>query len=289
MNISRRTLGISVAALGITAAAGQSAAAADTSNPKSSLGASYLRSGGTYPEHLQGICTNNSDSIYWSWSNVFTRTDLSGRVLRKLSLPTAHLGSPCYNDGKVYVPVNFGVFDDPNGNADNWIYVYDSVSLSLLSTHPAPEVIYGAGGIAFDGERFIVVGGLPNGDAFTQNFVYEYDGNLDFVAEHTLNTGHTTLGIQTAAYNSGNWWFGCYDEVLLKVAEDLSTFERFENFECAVGLTPVSDTRFWVARMQSWWTAADKSDIQYVGEVVLAETNPQLGLHVINSSVEGQY
>lgn len=35
-------------------------------------------------------------------------------------------------------------------------------------------------------------------------------GDFQFVKKHVLASGHTHLGIQTAAFADGHWWFGCY-------------------------------------------------------------------------------
>lgn len=36
---------------------------------------------GIYPRHLQGICTNNKDTIYWCWTDFLVKTDTNGHVL----------------------------------------------------------------------------------------------------------------------------------------------------------------------------------------------------------------
>jgi len=41
--------------------------------------------------------------------------------------------------------------------------VFDAADLKLLSKHKIPEVVHGAGGMAYHGGRFFVVGGLPEG------------------------------------------------------------------------------------------------------------------------------
>lgn len=50
--------------------------------------------------------------------------------------------------------------------------------------------------------RFLVVGGLPEG--VNENYVYEYDRNFKFVKKQALASGHTHLGIQTAAFADGH-------------------------------------------------------------------------------------
>lgn len=163
---------------------------------------------GTYTGHLQGICVDDSGSIFWSWTTQLVKTDAQGRILANVAVPTHH-GDLCYLDGRVYVAVNLGKFNEPAGQADSWVFVYDAVTLRELARHRLPEVVFGAGGIASDGKRFIVVGGLPPG---SDNEVYEYDLDFKFQKSHALKTGYTVKGIQTVDFDAGAWWFSTYDE-----------------------------------------------------------------------------
>jgi hypothetical protein len=167
-----------------------------------------------------------------------------------------HHGDLCFREGKVYVAVNLGKFNDPDGNADSWVYVYDANDLSYLARHPTPEVFHGAGGIAYHDGEFLVVGGLP--DAVAENHAYAYDSGFKFLRKHTLAGGHTHLGIQTAAFAEGHWWFGCYGRpksetappappILLRADADLKKVDRFE-FDCSLGIVPVADDKFLIAR-----------------------------------------
>src|SRR5690606_29746611 len=75
---------------------------------------------GTYPHHLQGICADD-EAIYWSFTTTLVKTNLDGDLLK--SVPVAnHHGDLCHHDGKLYVAVNLGKFNDPQGNADSWVY-----------------------------------------------------------------------------------------------------------------------------------------------------------------------
>ncbi|MDA8743569.1 hypothetical protein N9N28_02945 [Rubripirellula amarantea] len=154
---------------------------------------------GTYSHHLQGICAESS-AIYWSFTTTLVKTDLNGKVIKKVPVANHH-GDLCVHEGKLFVAVNLGEFNHPEGNADSWIYVYDTDDLVELEKHPCDEVFYGAGGVGFRDGRFYVVGGLP--DQMSENYVYEYDANFQFIKKHVIESGHTHLGIQTAAFAHG--------------------------------------------------------------------------------------
>lgn len=237
---------------------------------------------GTYPNHLQGVCTDDRDAIFWSFTTRLVMTDRHGKVVQQVDVANHH-GDLCFYQDQVFVAVNLGRFNDPKGNADSWVYVYDADDLSCVARHRTPEVFHGAGGIACHAGTFLVVGGLP--DDVTENYVYEYDGSFKFQRKHTLASGHTHLGIQTAAWADGFWWFGCYDRpasdtqpaippALLKVDTALQHTERFE-FDCSLAIVPVADGRFLVALREPGTRQGHR------GRLVLAVSDAERGLRLL--------
>ena len=194
---------------------------------------------GIYGGHLQGIATDVDWNIYWSFTVALVKTNRAGELLRTVPAPS-HQGDLTWVDGKVYVAVNLGKFNQEPGQADSWVYVYDARDLTLLEKRAVPELVHGAGGMAFHDGKFIVVGGLPEG--YTENYAYEYDRNLNFVQRHVINSGYTKMGIQTACWFDGAWWFGCYENEkgLLKTDEQFNLLGRFTpNY--SVGIAPWTD------------------------------------------------
>jgi len=187
---------------------------------------------GKYAGHLQGVCRDGNGDFFWSFTRALVKTDTKGKVLKKIEVPDHH-GDVCFANGKIYCAVNFGAFNDPKGNSDNWVYVYSSKDLSLLSKHEVQQVKHGAGGIAVKNGRFLVVGGLPEG--VQENYVYEYDNKFNFKKRHVIKSGWTRLGIQAAAFAQGHWWFGCYGSVLLKTTPDFKVVGKY-NFNCGYGV-----------------------------------------------------
>lgn len=232
----------------------------------------HVRAPRSYPRHLQGVCTNERDSVYWSFTDVLVKTDAKGTLLKQTPGPN-HLGDICYDGGKIYVAVNLGLFNDADKRADSWVYVYSADDLSLLAKHKTPEAVYGAGGIAVHGNRFMVVGGLPKG--FEENYVFEYTRDFKFIRRHVLRSGYTLLGIQTAAFSDGQWWFGCYGKpaILLKADERLSTVQRFE-FDCSTGIVPIARRTFLVAR------GSCSKETGCGAELVVADADASKGLVV---------
>lgn len=181
---------------------------------------------GRYPQHLQGICLDDS-AIFWCFTTQLVKTDLRGKIIQQIPVANHH-GDLCHFDGKVYVAVNLGEFNQPAGKADSWVYSYRAADLTLLSKHATPEVVHGAGGIGARHGRFYVVGGLP--EEVPENYVYEYDEEFHFQKRHVIASGHTDLGIQTATFANDRWYFGCYGkpEVLLVTDAEFRLIRRVE-------------------------------------------------------------
>ena len=160
---------------------------------------------GTYDGHLQGVATDGS-FIYWPFTKTIVKTDLKGRVLASTRQPS-HQGDCCVKDGLLYVAVNLGRFNTETG-AVSEVWAYDTADLSLKAKWKVPELVHGAGGIAWKDDRFYVVGGLP--PTHVSNYVYEYTSDFKFVRRHDLKTGYTVFGIQTVAFLRDRFVLGCY-------------------------------------------------------------------------------
>lgn len=228
---------------------------------------------GSYSGHLQGICVDE-ESIYWSFTTTLVKTDLNGKLIKKIPVVTHH-GDLCLDDGKLYVAVNLGKFNDPKGNADSWIYVYDAASLEETARHEIQQVFHGAGGVGIHDGKFFVVGGLP-GD-IQENYVYEYDDKFRFVKRHSVKSGQTRLGIQTAAFAHDRWWFGCYGtpKILLVTDANFTMIGRYQ-FDCSLGIAGSSEGRLLAA------TGKYEKDNGHSGRIRLVVPDATKGLRLLS-------
>ncbi len=203
---------------------------------------------GLYPMHLQGVSTDKKTNIYWSFTNELVRTDLNGKVLDRIKVLNHH-GDLCFKDGKVYVAVNLGRFNELPGQEDSWVFVYDSGNLKELARYKVPELVHGAGGISSYKGNFFVVGGLPQG--FTENYIYQYDTNFKFIKRHVIPSGYTYKGIQTAEFHEGQWWFGCYgNPKLMKTDEQFRVLDR-NDFDASLGIVGYSAKKLFIGNSKS--------------------------------------
>lgn len=230
---------------------------------------SRITCAGVYPKHLQGICVDN-EAIFWSFTDRLVKTDHDGTMIKNVRVADHH-GDLCCRDGKLFVAVNLGKFNDPAGQADSWVYIYDAATLAELAKHQVSEVVYGAGGIGTRDGRFFVVGGLPSG--INENYVYEYDDELKFIKKHTLNSGWTRLGIQTATFAQDRWWFGCYgNPKILLIADANFTIQGKYPFDCSLGIAAATHGHLWSASGQC------RADKGCTGWIQLATPDATSGL-----------
>ena len=110
------------------------------------LAAKTINCEGTYTGHLQGI-DSDGQFIYWSFTNTIVKTDMDGKIVKKVKA-TNHSGDPCLLNGKLYVPVNKGAFNQPKGKSKDFIHVYNAETLEFIKEVATPEYDHGAGAIA---------------------------------------------------------------------------------------------------------------------------------------------
>lgn len=198
------------------------------------------------------------------------KTDAKGKVLKKIEVKSHH-GDLCYRDGKIYVAVNFGSFNQPAGKEDSWVYVYQADDLSLVSKHQTPEVVHGAGGMAFHDGVFVVVGGLPEG--VQENYAYTYTPDFKFIKRQVIKSGYTLLGVQTLAFANGSWWYGCYGKQLLKTDASFQVKGNY-NFDCGLGIVAIAKNKFLIAR-------GSGSGEKRGGSAVIAVSDSEKGLVIV--------
>lgn len=198
---------------------------------------------GKYRQHLQGIALGNN-SIYWSLTTELVRTDEKGKFLKKVEVPYHH-GDLTHVDGKIYVAVGFGKWNHIDGLADSWVYVYDANDLSEVARHKTSEMVYGAGGIAFHKNRFLVVGRLPA--QVDENYIYEYDRDFKFLKRHTVSSGHTHLGVQTIEFHDRLFWLGCYGDTKLITVDENFNVRGKDVFDASLGIASKSSKELWVS------------------------------------------
>lgn len=210
--------------------------------PAAGLGDRHITCQGRYPGHLQGVDWDRQHAIFWAFTSVLVKTDLEGALIKKIEVP-GHHGDLCFHRGRIYVAVNFGSFNDPEGNAKNEVFVYDSDSLELRARHEIPQVKHGAGGMTWQRGRFIVIGGLPEG--YEENYFYEYDSDFRFLGRKVVQSGYSRLGIQAITSSGKVLWCGCYGNALLRVSDDYQMTGRWE-FDCGYGLLHLRGKRYMV-------------------------------------------
>ena len=192
---------------------------------------------GHYEYHLQGITGNRKDMLYWSYTTMLVKTDLTGKVLVKKKVKSHH-GDLCYANGRLYV-----AFHKPGQ-----IRIYDSDDLSFIESINIEDKMGGAvSGIEYHNGHFIIVGKVEG----THNYLYEYDSNFKYLETHILKfpSWGSKYGFQTICHNDGYWWISSYGKTapLLKTDELFNVLGKY-NFYAAVGIVGWGRGGYLVAR-----------------------------------------
>lgn len=106
-----------------------------------------------------------------------------------------------------------------------------------------------------------------------ENYLYEYDEQFTFRRRHVLASGYTSMGIQTAAFAEGAWWFGCYGtpRVLLRADPRLQLTGRWQ-FDAALGIVGLGGHRLLIGQNEK------RNGAGYEGQVVIARPAAEKGL-----------
>jgi hypothetical protein len=120
------------------------------------------------------------------------------------------------------------------------------------------------------------VGGLPIGSK--ENYVYEYDEQFALKKRHVLESGYTFLGIQTAAFAEGSFWFGCYGSprILLRTDENLKLTGKWP-LDASLGVVGIADGKLLLAGGIRY------EDKKYGGALSVAIPDENLGLKVVET------
>ncbi len=125
--------------------------------------------------------------------------------------------------------------------------------------------------MAFKDGNFYVVGGLPAG--VIENYVYEYRGDFQFIKRHVIESGWTSMGIQTAEWHAGAWWFGCYGDPRTLLTTDASfRLTGHFPFDCSLGIVVGGGEEFLIA------DGPKTPEGRCLGRVRLVRPDPLLGL-----------
>ena len=88
---------------------------------------------------------------------------------------------------------------------------------------------------------------------------------------HTIKSGYTRLGIQTAAFAQGTWWFGCYGDELLKTTEKFELVGKHK-FDCGLGIVGLPNRALLIAR------GPRTKDKRCLGKALLADADKERGV-----------
>lgn len=162
---------------------------------------------GDYPYHPQGVATDGTN-IYWSFTTVLVKTDLSGKVQATFDEKDkwmGHVGDLCCKDGHLFAGVNRGFEKGIRPGDEVWEF---DAALNVVKKYPTPEMIWCNNGLEWFGGSFWLVSAAP--DRCIYNFLFEYTSDFKFKRCMPIKSGWTYVGVQTVLLYGDKLLFGCY-------------------------------------------------------------------------------
>ena len=222
-----------------------SVTAADTNAlNKLHVGAS-IRCGGLWDGRLQGICSDGKSRIYWVFNNQLIQSDLKGKVINATMLKRENGtrisgGSPCYADDKIYVPYG------------GLIQVYNENELTYVKSLHIPELIHGAGAIAFARGNFFIAAWNPPG--VPGNLVLECSPEFEVQKKYHLNFSSNN-GIEALSFDGRDFWIGISRIHPVTIRADRNfNIRGFYNFSGSSGMIAFPKNKILLAN----WTSGRK-------------------------------
>lgn len=171
-----------------------------------SLAYDSIRCDGKWPYHCQGVATDGKN-IYWSFTTVLVKTDLTGKTQTTFRIDRGHMGDLCFHDGKVFVGINNASAPDGTRVGDE-VWEFDSVTLKRLKIYPTPQTIWCNNGLEwYDGHFWVICNASQD---CLYNYVFQYTPDFRFKCCRRIASGWTEHGVQAILYAKGRMMFACY-------------------------------------------------------------------------------
>lgn len=148
--------------------------------------------------HLQDVCFDGGKCLYWAHTRELYKTDLSGRVLKKVDVADHHAGLQVRN-GRLFVavcPMQGKTGGQTTPECRLTVGEYDADTLDLVEMHTV-DMNDRAGSLAILDDGTFLVGCLrPRDIAPTQVRFHHLDRNFGLIKSHVLDDVPVMLGIE---------------------------------------------------------------------------------------------
>lgn len=153
---------------------------------------------GAYPGHLQDVWYDGKETLYWAHTQFLVKTDLSGRILKKVEAGGHHAGLEV-RDGRLYTAV-CAFNGEPRGRTTPACHVmigeYDAKTLERIEMHVL-DINDRAGSLAILEDGSFVVGCLrPDDISLSQVRFHHIGKDYRLIRTHVLDNLPVMLGIE---------------------------------------------------------------------------------------------
>ena len=167
---------------------------------------------GSYPGHLQDVWFDGSNCLYWAHTRHLVKTDLSGRILKKVEVGGHHAGLEV-RDGRLYSAV-CAFNGEPRGRTTPACHVmigeYDAETLERIEMHVL-DINDRAGSLAILEDGSFVVGCLRPDNILKSQVRFHHIGrDYKLIKTHVLDNVPVLLGIEVIKRRGPETWLCFY-------------------------------------------------------------------------------
>lgn len=181
---------------------------------------------GEYSGHLQDVCWDGCEYIYWAHTWDIVKTDLKGKILRHVQVEGHNAGCQL-KDGKLYVAVcptekRKIVAWGPESRLQ--VNEYDANTLALKAKH-VMSANDRAGSLAILADGSFVVGCLrPRNITASQVRFHHVNSNFAVLSTHLIDDLKIKMGIETIKRYGDSLYLFCYGAPIVRL--DAKTFKE---------------------------------------------------------------
>ena len=222
--------------------------------------------------HLQDVCYDGGKFLYWAHTKALYKTDLSGKVVKKVSVEGHHAGLEVKN-GRLYVavcPMQGKTKGKTTPECRLTVGEYDADTLALVKMHTM-DINDRAGSLVILKDGTFLVGCLRPQDILPSQVRFHHlDKDFNLIKSHVLDNVPVKLGIEILKRRGSDIYLNLYGVDKDKKSLGFDAIRLDANFrEVARGkLGGATGLVFDGEFVWTGWTKLDEASNTYTSKIV---------------------
>ena len=222
--------------------------------------------------HLQDVCYDGGKFLYWAHTKALYKTDLSGNVVKMVTVEGHHAGLEVKN-GRLYVavcPMQGKTKGKTTPECRLTVGEYDADTLALVKMH-VTDINDRAGSLAILEDGTFLVGCLRPSDILPSQVRFHHlDKDFNLIRSHVLDNVPVLLGIEILKRRGSDVYLNMYGVDKDKKPLGFDAIRLDANFREAARGRLGGSTGLVFDGEFTWtgWTKSDKDSKTYTSKIV---------------------